>query len=470
MPDLPDRFKYEKELAAALLLAWEDARLDVLAGTEPDWDALALEIERQAEQSLAAVAIAAALLMMIDLSGTQRLPLGFGEDTGQARALADGLVKTRREAWAEGIDPEAYNDRWFSEYAAESIGITETTGAISLGEALLQAELLANGVEVVAVWRIDPRSNVCPVCLKLNGKSEKFWEDEFPNGPPAHPNCILGETTVRAASVVSVFRAKYDGPIIRIECADGSSFGVTPNHMLLTTQGFIQAVSLHEGDDILRCLPVEVPLAGPNDNDKPPTIEEVFSSLSVSSGVTSSSVPASAEYLHGDAVRCHGEIDIVRPDSKLWGGVDPKFLEPPLHGDLKLASMRKRLLSSSSDLRSVLNALLLATDGGVSSIRERRAILLGHLREPNIVGLGSCPDRQAHFDELFADWSAGYTERLGHTKDAFPGVVSTEKIVSIKIEHVSTYVYDMETEESMYTVGAHFVSSNCRCYKTYHPI
>jgi hypothetical protein len=194
MPDLPGRKKYEDELATALVLAWEPAKLDVADGKEPDWAGLEASIAQETDETLSAAAIAAALLMMFDLSGTRRLPDQFGVDTGQAGSLAQGLVKSRRDAWSDDVLPDVYIDRWFSDYAAESIGITEVTGAISLGEAMLHAELLAQGVEVVAVWNIDPRSNVCPICLNLNGRTESYWEADYPNGPPAHPRCACFKT------------------------------------------------------------------------------------------------------------------------------------------------------------------------------------------------------------------------------------------------------------------------------------
>lgn len=43
-------------------------------------------------------------------------------------------------------------------------------------------EFYANGILV----------HNCPICGPLNGQPEEFWRGDFPDGPPAHPNCRCG--------------------------------------------------------------------------------------------------------------------------------------------------------------------------------------------------------------------------------------------------------------------------------------
>lgn len=189
MPDLSSRGRYENELAAALLLSWDDPIRVALAGGTPDWDAMEGEIARRSSVPLRRATLAAAALMSLEMTGTRALPRDFDADTGQPDALARGLVSTRRSEWRSAESPQAWVDRWMSAGAAEAIAATEVTTAISNGEALVRMEFSKLGVDLEAVWRIDPRSNVCPVCMGLNGSSEKVWRRRFPNGPPAHVNC-----------------------------------------------------------------------------------------------------------------------------------------------------------------------------------------------------------------------------------------------------------------------------------------
>lgn len=474
MPDLRGREKYENELAAALLLSWDDAVNTALTGAEPDWDRLKASIKAESAASLHATALAAALMLMQELSGTRRLPAGFDVSNGQPEALARGLVSTRRAEWKSTPDPQAWVDRWMSRDAAKSIAITEVTTAVGHGEAKLRSEFETLGVKLVAIWNIDPRSNVCKICLALDGEPEDVWEKEFPGGPPAHPACILGETPVWPASLVAIWRAKYNGPAVRIEFTDGSTLRVTPNHMLLTPEGFIPARFIQDGDDILSCPAVEMPLAtpadsGPDDKHHPPTVEEVFGAFAVSGGMSVSSMPLSPEDFHGDGVGCDGQVDVVRPNGKLRGDDLVQFLKPPLHRNFKRATVGHGDFAGLRDLATVLDSVRLATDGGVGSIRERKAITLGHSRVPEVVSLGSGPDREVHRLESACQCAAADAHRLRNVKEAFPSLVSTAKVVKVNVEHVSTYVYDLETEESVYTVGAHIISSNCACFLTYRP-
>lgn len=42
--------------------------------------------------------------------------------------------------------------------------------------------------EVVEVWEIED-ADACPVCQELDGETDELWGEEYPGGPPAHPNC-----------------------------------------------------------------------------------------------------------------------------------------------------------------------------------------------------------------------------------------------------------------------------------------
>ena len=52
---------------------------------------------------------------------------------------------------------------------------------------LLQGDRLA--AALTAIWVTERDGRVCPICRPLDGQVDVDWEDQFPNGPPAHPNC-----------------------------------------------------------------------------------------------------------------------------------------------------------------------------------------------------------------------------------------------------------------------------------------
>ena len=79
---------------------------------------------------------------------------------------------------------------------ATTVAQTETTAATSHGEGIFRDDAKSSGKDVQVIWRIDPRSNVCPICRGLNGKPEEYWVRLFPLGPPAHPRCACDLETI----------------------------------------------------------------------------------------------------------------------------------------------------------------------------------------------------------------------------------------------------------------------------------
>jgi hypothetical protein len=128
----------------------------------------------------------------------------------------------------------AYLYMLWGEKFPESLSITETTRAISAGEnattrevereiaqrrrEVLGSDGVAAGDEpddggpvvepqpgqggarkpprvqrpdlrLLKVWHTQRDEKVCKICGPLDGKNQRFWEDKYENGPPAHPNC-----------------------------------------------------------------------------------------------------------------------------------------------------------------------------------------------------------------------------------------------------------------------------------------
>lgn len=473
--DMPGRDKYEDEVAAALLLGWRQARIDAIAGREPDWSKMQSDLEERLAPVLRKVQRKAALNIFEDTLGTRRAPPGFDAYEGHAAALALLLVQSRRSSW-DPANPRQWVLSQLTRQKALIVGATEVTDAISTGEDAARTVMTdALGIELVAVWNTEKDAKVCPICAPLDGKLEEIWTPDFPNGPPAHPNCLLGETPVRASSLVAVFRAKYHGPIVSVRCASGSSFRVTANHMLLTTNGFVMAHLLNEGDQVVDCQPTEVGFAtpafgDPNHQHQPPTIEEVFRSLSESVGVSTGAMPVTSKDFHGDGVRCHGQVDVVRADSLLGRHAQPNLNHPSVQNSLILAGKSPLPFVGLRSLNEPLEWLCRAADGSVGISRESLASFRAHSVHPELIGSLNGSRVNTCSTELLRNETAANAQALGNTIQRFSSVVSLDRVVDVEIRsagHGGTWVYDMETEESLYTIAGGVVSSNCRCFKTY---
>jgi hypothetical protein len=225
-----------------------------------------------------------------------------------------------------------------------------------------------------------------------------------------------------------------------------------------------------QGDDVIRTATVPEGFSapsfdGPNDDNTPATAEQVFRALCESGRVSASRMPVTAKNLHGDGRFVNGDVDIVRPDRFLWRDRKPFLGQPIDHLSFIGGTHDALCFDRLGDLRSLLNRLRLATDGGMGRLRESKAIIWAGLRHAEKHGLGSVPLFDADLMEFADDARATDAKRLSETLNGLPGLVTTAKIVKIDVytpqEPVS--VYDFETSESIYIIDNGIVSSNCRC-------
>lgn len=365
------------------------------------------------------------------------------------------------------------------EYRAQRIAATEASRAVHAAELESARQ---SGVVAGFEWLLS--EDACPLChmVAAEAKHVRLGQPFAVVGhnahystikhPPVHPNCCLPETPVIAPVRIAGIEAQYDGPVVRLVLSDGSDVTVTPNHMLLTREGFAQAAALTEGDDVIRCIPGDwMTLDIPEDDRKPVPIHQVVKALAVSPGMATRRMPVAPEDLHGDAKFCQGEIDVVTTHGQFAD--QPAITESADqvgsfgHERSKFGLCRRHRawigLIEKGDLGAVFVALLRATDGGVGSLRERKAIALGRRRVSQSLGLAVGAGSDSQPDESFSDQGPGDAERLRECLLRFPGKVATSKVIEIERLHYRGPVYDVETLTSLYLIGGGIVSSNCQC-------
>lgn len=148
-----------------------------------------------------------------------------------------------------------------------------------------------------------------------------------------HPNCFPADVRVSGPRVNAADTRWYEGELVIIHTAGGDELPVTPNHPILTPEGWVAAGALNIGDQVVRHLRAEqMVLVGPDNQQVPSLIGNVPDTLRQSGPVLSMSVPSAPEQFHGDGVG--GNVDVVLADSLLEGrceapGSHP-YSKPPL--------------------------------------------------------------------------------------------------------------------------------------------
>ncbi|WP_424411224.1 phage minor head protein [Pasteurella sp. PK-2025] len=154
--------------------------------------------------------------------------------------------------------------------------------------------------------------------------------------PPLHPNCLLGDTDVLSRCGVSAaFKRWFEGEIVIIKTASGFELSTTPNHPILTRQGWIASDELNVGSYVV-CDGVGQWRDRRNWNDKnvPTSIKQLTSSFLMSSKMFAVSMPISPVDFHGDGI--DGDIAIVATNRFLMNTLNTSLFEHFHQNILKL--------------------------------------------------------------------------------------------------------------------------------------
>ena len=264
-------------------------------------------------------------------------------------------------------------------------------------------------------WYAEFDDRVCPACLGMHGTQHPTSEP----GPEGHQQCIPSGAIVEGPLPTASTARRYVGEVVDIETVDGRFLTVTPNHPILTPQGWVAAGELCEGGDVVCGSGLErVPVsARPHDHQSPALIEDVAEALSGSGVMESVAVPTAAEDFHGDGVG--SEINVIRTDGFLERDPDTSVGNPG--GELTFLGRRMSrrpplaLLSGRSASQQGSVTLGLSTLGGLCREHQAAVLLRGTQRGHQLVrgGLGTKFDTgilEAPVDDV-----ARYAELLGES-------------------------------------------------------
>ncbi len=308
----------------------------------------------------------------------------------------------------------------------------------------------------------------CEICIQKTDNGEKIFTQEDVNKTgygefvPWHPNCVTGDTRIIATDIEKLLRANYSGKIIKISFSHSGVLSVTPNHMVLTNRGFRAAKFLCKGDKIITSSILKGIVDGdPNYDEMIPTASDFFDTASKTSGVTTTIVPVSPEYLHSDARFCNDNIDIISSNGFLGDTIKSFVLEHIKKASLDSAKFSS-LLDTNRSFSAMLLSLALAADGIVGSLSISDVLVLSSSAVDNLKRLFDSANYHARLDKVSADNGAGDTKMLSDTILTLSPTIQVEDINDIEVVDFHGYIYDITTKNTVYTTNG-VISSNCYC-------
>lgn len=212
MPEFKERTTYEERMARAMQDVFEAAAAVASDGLEAVNAAIKTALKKYVGPILEEIQRRVIIILLILFGDDDRTSSVLGDKPGegpvaedltkkatdrakkQTDDLGDQMAETNR-SWSQEWNPDEQSfqdwarDRLFEPSRGETVAITETTTAISLGERDVVDRMEELGVEIDALWITKRDEQVCKVCGPLHNQPISQWEDDFPVGPPAHPRC-----------------------------------------------------------------------------------------------------------------------------------------------------------------------------------------------------------------------------------------------------------------------------------------
>ena len=325
------------------------------------------------------------------------------------------------------------------------------------------------------------------------------------------PNCFPGSTPIQFADHVEVaYRRWYSGETATVTTDSGETLCATPNHPVLTPQGWVAIGSLNEGDYLIERADKIVAAARgtePNDDQAVATISQIFGAV-FEAGLRSKARGSRLQF-HGDGA--DSDVDIVYAARPLAFG-----------GQISRAKSFRKLLLAITDslsaarraLHPLLNSVLLASARFMGVRHNVAPLLLIGVGEAGKVGGRAASYGDPSFNQSLdnggttkthalrytqaalpavvsgddrgdvdrfaggaADLGAKVEARLvkpgkesigleaedsGHLRDAFPFVTKAARVVKVERATFTGHVYNLQTASGMY-VASNIVTHNCRC-------
>lgn len=396
----------------------------------------------------------------------------------------------------------------FSSDRADMIARSETALADIRGNG---AGWIESGVVSQAEFSASP--DCCDECQAEDGKIVPLSEADDLDLP--HPNCLPGDQLVLATGITAATCRPFEGNVVVIHTASGNKLTCTPNHPVLTPDGWVAArlldvgcdvVSSRLGDWVGRPVVANGALAVDDAENVPASIHDVAESFRRSRQVTTVEVPVSAPYFHGDGEG--SEVAVVWADRLLRDGADTprcKHCGKAIlvgrdvdtlshdsagthdlgldgmglsnHGSMGLGNLigagggvHARPLETLGFARtSALDAGLAkqARHNDATNAEALRDGILGrtaHVSINHSLGINdrSGPQFDARLLERAKDHVAADAGLDADLTDILAGGVFADAIVDVRLLRFAGHVYNLETKSGTY-IAQGVVTHNCRC-------
>lgn len=388
----------------------------------------------------------------------------FAQQMQQGLLLGEGIDELARRV--RGTKANGFADGIMEKKKREADALVRSSVISTANEARLRtmSEMsdLVKGIQWVST--LDNRTT--PICRALDGKVwrlpdfEPVGHDKKWPGPTAHWNCFTGDVPVSSpAGVRRFYRRPYSGELLTVETDNGRRITATPNHPVLTRDGWKPVGELKAGDELIcqKGRGGRVPAGSPQDQSEQASFAEFGQTFAEFDSVFAVQVPVTGPDFHGDVAGA--EVCEVWTDRRLCG-----------EDDAALAQLSGKPLLDDGNLDSPVG--LTCEGGTLKAFASANGTADGSMGRGDVRTLAASPSRMKIITPTAGNASGDAPSPESVQADSilpgdfsgreFVGDVESDRVrMIVRREAVSVLVHNLETETGWYLADG-IVAHNCR--------
>lgn len=425
----------------------------------------------------------------------RQLRAHIGLNSRQDRQMATARLDATQAAIDAGLTGDAIDasvtaqtdSLWTKmiNYRADMIARTETMAAQNQGLMLgiqQSYEDPQSSVDNTYLkrWIATDDERTCESCGAVDGTEvpldENFVLDDgteigYPleDGSSPHPQCFPAGTLIAGPAVTGSMSRWFEGKIVQLLTREGTLLTATPNHPILTDQGWVALGLLNEGARIVRGPDFQRPVSvNLDDKQDPARIENIVESFSRASGVFTVEVPVTAPDFHGDGAG--SQVAVVNTNLPLRDNLTSRLAQPVSENFLGATPEGSFPLDRGSMGQLGLDALGNPTDGvvgedGIGHVLLGSAPSVGHavcfclLSEDNPCVCKDSIDGGSSASETMRERIHRLAPEISLDDLA---LCDLDIVTAVSTSNFAGHVYNLETVDGWYIANG-IIVHNCRC-------
>jgi uracil-DNA glycosylase len=274
--------------------------------------------------------------------------------------------------------------------------------------------------------------------------------------------CFPGSTKVSAHGIERGYRRWYDGAVVDLVTRRHQLTG-TPNHPVLTPEGWVPLQQLHKGSYVYRDIGYEdrISSVDPHVENRPTELQKVYETFA-QSGVCDRVIDSQVNF-HGDGG--NGDVDVVSLQRKLLSDRHPQLTELIcqilLEESYNLSSFSKAKSTFSHAFFRLFGGFFPAPACFVGGAHVPLPIFWSEFLHAQPHDFAARTQRHITLSKELVEPGLSNAKLPSQVLDSLSGEVALDEVLDVRFREYSGHVFNLQTSSGQYTADG-IIVSNCR--------